>query len=102
MESNLTNQFNQQMYEIYKSAKSEANYNAVRFLHMLDSHGGIETAHLLINSTKISEGYSSLWEKGRLDLTVEALIYDNPEYHELFSESEMKIVKKRLVDYGYL
>ena len=75
MITDLKNRFNQAMYDIYRKAKVEAKYNATRYLHMLDSHGGIETAHILINST-VSEGYSALWERGRLDLTVEALILE--------------------------
>jgi hypothetical protein len=89
------------MYEIYKRAKSEAKYNAIRYLHMLDAHGGLETAHLLINSSEVSEGYSALWEKGRLDLTVEAMIWDNPEYYNLFSKEELGLIRKRLIEYRY-
>ena len=69
---------------------------------MLDQNGGLETAHILINSPTVSDGYTALWERGRLDLTVEALIWDNPEYQELFTDDELKIIKKRLVDYKYV
>jgi hypothetical protein len=89
------------MYNIYKRAKKEANYNAIRFLHMLDSRGGIDTAHLLINSLAVSEGYVALWERDRLDLTVEVLIWDNNKYHSLFSEKELSLIKKRLIEYRY-
>jgi hypothetical protein len=41
-------------------------------------------------------------QRGRLDLTVEAVIWDNREYQELFTEDELKIIKKRLVDYNYV
>lgn len=102
MNLTLIEEFNQDMYMIYKRAKTEVKYNATRFLHMLDSHGGIETAHILINAPTVSEGYTTLWEKGRLDLTMEALIHENPRYHELFSESELKIVEKRLRDFKYI
>jgi len=87
--------------QIYRRAKSEAKYNATRYLHMLDALGGLETAHILINSSAVSEGYTALWERGRLDLTVEALIWENPEYHELFTEDEIRIAKKRLIEYRY-
>lgn len=102
MTSSLIEEFNQDMYNIYKHAKTEVKYNATRFLHMLDDHGGIDTAHILINSPNVSDGYTTLWEKGRLDLTMEALIHDNPKYHELFSDLELSIVRKRLRNYGYL
>jgi hypothetical protein len=34
-------------------------------------------------------------------LTVEAIIYDNPEFQKLFSEEELNILKKRLIAYKY-
>ena len=101
MKTDLVEKFNLDMYDLYKRAKSEAKYNAIRYLHMLDAHGGFETARILINSPTVSEGYSKLWELGRLDLTVEALIWDNPEYHKLFSNIELQKVRKRLIEYKY-
>lgn len=61
--------------------------------------GGLEAAHILINSNTVSEGYTALWERGRLDLTVEAMILDNEKYHTLFSEEELAICAKRLKQY---
>lgn len=101
MVSNLKDRFNLSMYDIYKKAKTEVKYNATRYLHLLDAHGGFETARILINSPTVSEGYSKLWELGRLDLTVEALIWDNPEYHVLFSKKEILMLQKRLIEYMY-
>ena len=101
MKEYLIKRFNSDMLDIYKRAKSEVKYNAIRYIHMLTEHGGLETAHILLNSTAISEGYAALWERGRLDLTVEALIWENVEYHELFTEDEIRIAKKRLIDYKY-
>jgi hypothetical protein len=42
-----------------------------------------------------------MWELGRLDLTVEALIHDNAEFHELFTDEEVAIARRRLQDYQY-
>ena len=74
-------EFDQEMFRIHERASSEANYNATRFLHMLYEHRGLETARILLHSTNVSEGYTALWERGRLDLTVEAVIHDNPKWH---------------------
>lgn len=101
MKADLKERFNLAMWNIYKRAKYEAKYNATRYLQMLDENGGLETAHILINSSNVSDGYTALWERGRLDLTVEALIWDNPEYNKLFTEDELRIAKKRLIDYQY-
>ncbi len=101
MNTDLKSRFNSAMWDLYNRAKHEAKYNATRYLEMLNKYGGLETAYILINSPKVSDGYTALWERGRLDLTVEAFIWDNPEYRELFNDEQLKIVKKRLVDYRY-
>jgi len=99
MASPLETQFNEAMLDIYRKAKSEAKYNAIRFLQMVTDQGGIETAHILINSPTVSDGYTALWERGRLDLTVESMILENEKFHELFSEEELAICRERLSQY---
>jgi len=37
-----------------------------------------------------------------LDLTVEAVIHDNPKWHELFTQADLDVCAKRLKEYGYL
>lgn len=101
MDFSLKSKFEQEMYGIYRKAKIEVKYDAHRYFNMLEKHGGLETAHILINSPVESEGYTTLWELGRLDLTVEALIFDTPEYHALFTKEELMKIKKRLQSYGY-
>jgi hypothetical protein len=97
----LISAFDQEMLNIYQRALSEAHYRATRFLSMLHEHRGLATARLLIHSSSVSEGYTALWERKRLDLTVEAVIYDNPKWHPLFTEEELVICKTRLTDYEY-
>jgi hypothetical protein len=94
--------FAQEMHRIYQRALSEAGYKATRFLHMLHEHGGLQTARMLIHAATVSEGYTALWERGRLDLTVEAMILDNTRWHSLFSAHELAICERRLSDYGYV
>jgi hypothetical protein len=50
----------------------------------------------------VSEGYTALWERGRLDLTVEALIHDNPQWHPLVTPEKLDICTERLTQYEYL
>ena len=96
----LEREFDAAMMSIYVRALREANYPATRYHQMLCDHGGLETARRLINAPTVSDGYTALWERKRLDLTVEALIQD-PKWSELFTEDELKSAKKRLDDYGY-
>jgi len=94
--------FDEEMFDIYVRAKREAGYNATRFLHMLHEHGGLETARILLHSTNVSEGYTALLLRNRLDLTVEAVIHDNPKWHALFTSQELAICRDRLREYKYL
>jgi hypothetical protein len=98
----LERKFDAAMMGIYKNASKEANYKATRFFEMLQKHKGIETAKILIQSNTVSDGYTALYQRGRLDLTVEALIYENPEWHELFTPEEIKICENRLREYSYI
>lgn len=40
-------------------------------------------------------------EKNRLDLTVEAIIIQNQEFHSIFSEEELNKAKERLNQFVY-
>jgi hypothetical protein len=75
---------------IYHRAKSETGYRAMIFLDMVLTRGGLPPAKYLIDTSKPSEGYTHLYERGRLDLTVEALIVDNPRWHTLFTKEELE------------
>ncbi|KAA6462177.1 hypothetical protein DYQ86_09685 [Acidobacteria bacterium AB60] len=89
------------MHRIYQRALKEADYKATRFLHMLHEHGGLQTARMLIHASAASEGYTALWLRGRLDLTVEALIQDDSRWHSLFTADELAICERRLTAYEY-
>jgi hypothetical protein len=97
----LQQQFDEAMLGIYQAALSQANYNASYFLQMLGEHGGLQTARLLIHKEKVSDGYTALYLRNHLDLTVEALIHDNAKWHPLFTEQELQICANRLQQYGY-
>lgn len=94
--------FDQAMFDIYKRAKRETGYNATLFLQMVTNNGGLQTARTLINARKPSDGYTALYERGRLDLTVEAMILENPRWHELFTPEELERARGRLKQYGYI
>lgn len=100
MPTEAERQFNEAMLDIYRRAKAEAGYNATRFLSMVVERGGLETARYLLHAATVSEGYTALWERKRLDLTVEAMIL-RPEWQALFSDVERRIAVNRLREYGY-
>jgi len=46
-----------------------------------------------------SDGYTALYERGRLDLTVEALVL-RPDWDDLFTAEDRDLARQRLTDYG--
>jgi hypothetical protein len=101
MTSALEAAFDKAMMDIYVRAKAEAGYTATIFHRMLCDKRGVATAKQLINEQTPSDGYTALWELGRLDLTVEAVVTDNERWHPLFESAELDRARKRLRDYGY-
>jgi hypothetical protein len=99
--TDLETRFNQAMFDVYRRAKAEAKYTATDFYEMITSDGGRFTAKRLINSAQPSRGYTELYLRKRLDLTVEAVVVENPQWHPLFVQEEIEKAEKRLRAYGY-
>ncbi len=97
----LEKRFEQDMIDIYTTAKKECGYNASRFLQMLGAKGGLAAAKQLISKPSGTDGFTTLWEHGRLDLSVEAHVL-KPEYAELFTEEERRMCRERLEQFGYV
>lgn len=93
-------QFNEAMVDIYRNAKRQAGYDAKVFIGMVADRGGLATAQYLIRSDKPSDGYTALYERGRLDLTVEALVVSG-DWDDLFPEEDRARARDRLRAYGY-
>lgn len=74
----LERDFHDVMLEGYRRAKAEAGYNATYFIQSVQNRGGLATARSLLHAGRTSDGFTSLYLKQRLDLTVEALICDTP------------------------
>jgi hypothetical protein len=97
----LVDEFDQRMQDLYQAGKREARFSAPLFGEMLKQHGGLDTARRFIHSPDFAPGFTKLWERQRLDLTVEAVILEEPKWHPLFTPEEIEICKKRLSEYGY-
>ena len=80
-------------------AKKECKYNPTRFNQMLAAHGGVETAKRLISNARktgnTSEGFSTLFLCGRLDLSMEDSVC-KVEYASLFTDEEIAYCKEVL------
>lgn len=88
----LALQFESELKGKMLRAKKECKYNPTRFNQMLARYGGVETAKRLIANgiaTGItSDGYTTLYICGRLDLTMEHSVC-KPEYQHLFTMEEI-------------
>jgi hypothetical protein len=96
----IERRFHREMAGIYETAKRELGYNATRYLQMVSERGGLATARQLLWSDTPSEGFTTLWSHGRLDLTVEAHVL-KPEFTLLFSDTDREQAEKRLDAYGW-
>lgn len=67
---------------------------------MLDQLGGLGAARALLHASKPAAGLTTLWEKQRLDLSVEAAVLHAP-WSALFTPEEQATARKRLRDLGY-
>ncbi|HUD43162.1 MAG TPA: HNH endonuclease [Dokdonella sp.] len=75
---------NEEFTSLLRGAVGEAEklkYRPTTFKRMLDEHGGFETVNRVLASGKPSDGFTKLWELGRLDLTCEAIIVETKWRH---------------------
>lgn len=99
-DGDLTADFSRHMITGYERGRSEAGYNATYFRSMLAEIGPVATAKKLLASPTVSDGFASLWERGRLDLTVEALVLD-ARFETLFDLDELEVARRRLEQFDY-
>ncbi len=100
MDSTTDQRFTAFLVDAADRSQREAGYNPTMFRQMLGSEGGYRAAVKLLSANKVSDGFEKLWEKGRLDLSVEALILQ-PEWAGHFAEELRSIARKRLRDARY-
>jgi hypothetical protein len=96
----LHSEFEKAMRHVYTRARDEAGYNATYFVRMLSEHGGLATAQRLLAVPTASDGFTALWERQRLDLTLEAQVVQ-PKFAPLFTEAEVDVARQRLHELGY-
>lgn len=97
--STLEASFHQAMLDGYDQL-AKLGYRATYFLRMVQELGGVQAARQLVTSDSYSEGFTRLWEMGRLDLSVEAFVL-KPEYSALFTDDERTHARQHLTDMGY-
>lgn len=92
-------QFHEEMLGIYDEA-STFGYRPTYFRRMVNDHGGVQAAKILLSKDAPSYGFERLWEQGRLDISVETLVLREP-WHRLFGEGELREAERRLEGSDY-
>ena len=100
MTSNAEGEFHSEMTNAVEVMKRDLSYNPTRFVQMLAAHGAAEATRRLLRQGHGSEGFTRLWEAGRLDLTAEAAAL-LPWYEELFDRAERAEARRRLLEHGF-
>ncbi|GEL18380.1 DUF262 domain-containing protein [Pseudonocardia asaccharolytica] len=92
--------FDRAVLEVIERCRTELRYNPRYFRVMVTQHGALGAARRLLAAPAVSDGFVTLWERQRLDLSVESLVVDERFAH-LFTEEERETARKRLADFGY-
>ena len=104
--STLENLWDLEMRMLYDEGIKYCHYRATYFLQMVVDHGGLQAARSLLHKEGISEGLATLWQCGRLDLTMEARMFQRDEtgarkWEPLFTSEEFAIARARLAQLEY-
>lgn len=94
---------NEEFTKLLRGAVREAEklkYRPAQFKKMLDAYGGFDTVNRVLASGKPSDGFTKLWELGRLDLTCEAIIVET-KWRGHFDDSLLARAEKLLSDMRY-
>ncbi|MFF0529403.1 DUF262 domain-containing protein [Nocardia amikacinitolerans] len=98
--ADLAAEFTRTVNEAIARAVSETGYRPGQFRRMVAEMGAVATARKLLATKQLSEGFSTLWEFERLDLTVEAAVLDE-RFAELFTDQERETARFRLQQFGF-
>ena len=71
------------------------------FLGMVAEHGAVAATKRLVHSQEPSPTFTELFMKQRLALTVEAIIISEPEWEQLFDDSDRDAARNRLLEHGW-
>ena len=104
--SPLEMQWDDEMHVLYKEGVEHCGYHATYFLQLVQEHGGVAAARILLKKDGISEGLKNLWQLGRLDLTMETRMFQRDQdghrkWQSLFTREEFDTAEKRLVELQY-
>lgn len=97
MSDELAKRFHREVLDGYQVLKKECKYNANYFIQMVQERGAVQAAKDLVRASreKFSDGLVTLWECGRLDLSIEQMVQDE-RWRPLFTDEEREIARETL------
>lgn len=100
MTTRAEREFHREMIDGAERLKREIGYNPTRFNQMVAEHGGPEAARQLLTGRNASDGFTTLWEAGRLEMSVEAAVL-LPWYEALFTDRQRTVARRRLTEHRF-
>lgn len=73
-------------------------YNPTKFRIMMAESGPVGACQRVIMSARVTDGFTKLWDKDRLELTAEAIILQGP-WKALFEPEVLEKARKSLRKY---
>lgn len=71
-------------------------YNPTGFKLMVAKNGYVGATQILLRTLAIQDGFTTLVTSGRIDLTIEYIVANNPQFHALFTPEEVNIAKLKV------
>ena len=91
---NLEEMFHSEMWQLYEKQR-QVMRDPIRFRGMLTNLGGLATAIRMLDRSTPGGGFTELWNVGYPDLSVEALVLEDP-WCNLFTDEQLAIARSRL------
>src|SRR5262245_33057340 len=93
-------QFHRDMLHGAETLKREIGYNPTRLNQMVAELGRPEAVRRLLTGRDASDGFTTLWENDRLDMSVEASAL-LPWYADLFTDEQRATARRRLTEHNF-
>jgi hypothetical protein len=93
-------EFQSAVIEDVARLKGEIGYHPTRFLQMVSEYGAPDAARRLLQARDGSDGFTTLWAAGRLNMTVEAMSL-LPWFEGIFTDRERAAARRRLEEHRF-
>ena len=93
--ANLQAKFTAHLLSLAQRSNDELHYHPGYFIKMVKTQGGVGAAKTLLAQPLVSEGFDVLKKLGRLDLSMEAAVIEQP-WATMFTADELAIARARL------